>query len=302
MSPHDLEDLLCRAAITPADAMVALVEALDGETQQQLELELRERLETLPVPVGGRTSGAFATQRFKAEQLLGALESIFGDPSRLLEASRREWIHGGSHAVYLRVLARHGDRDHAVRMALAILEQPSLSEPELETVVGGVLHLPVGFRSAVHSLSEAPTAEGFRALLRFAPIERREEHATYALRVLASLGVEHEQLFPLAVGEGLMQSAIELAESGDVPASLAASCVELGGLPRSRVLGLAARAAAVRGEDFCAVRFLREARSEGARPDELEQDLSFVRLHATVELELMLARAGLTRPRAPIYG
>jgi hypothetical protein len=120
--------------------------------------------------------------------------------------------------------------------------------------------------------------------------------------VLARLYAPADLLFPLAVAESLLSSAIVLAEGGDVTPACAAACADGEGLPKTRVLGLAARAAAVRGEDFCAVRFLKEARAKGAKDEELAGDLEFVRLHATVELERMLVLAGLATPRTPIYG
>ncbi|MEO0325763.1 MAG: hypothetical protein AAF447_22595, partial [Myxococcota bacterium] len=214
-----------------------------------------------------------------------------GDASRLLHVERRRWLAGGDVIRYCEQLRRFGEGELAVALARTTLARLPPVEPPLQERLGAFLTaavpMPGSWRRAIDALRREPSREAMKALLRFTPPERRAAQLRLVLEALEDAGVSADERFVLAAVAGPGEEATLLAESGFVaPATIEAEAHT----DAACWLGLAARAACVRGDRLGTVRLLRKAPS--LRPG----DLAFVADHADRELHRMLQRAGLSLP------
>ncbi len=268
--------------------------ALDDATIDRFLSKAADALVDLPVPIGTRARGPAVERRRAVERLVGRLRARQGDYDVLVRVEREAWLRGGSHLGYMGVLREAGRGSEAAVLARTLLANEDCAErEELEGFLASLSSPPQGWEIAVADLAAEPTMERWRELWRFTPRGVLHERVRHTLRLLRRLGVDPEVLFELATSRGVTADAVELAESGLVsPQLIERRSADAAAGARAVWLGLAARAALVRGDRLGTVRLLRAA-FEANAPDLVAQDLAFVREHADDELREMLGRAGL---------
>lgn len=280
-------------ALPGSDEVLARVRSLGRDVQASLEAELRTTLAALPLPAFPHAGGELLRHRTRIELLLGAVEAERGDDRRLVEAARRAWVNGGGHLAYLRVLLAAGRRDHALRLAMSLLLQRTDEHEAIDTLVADVLALSSPMRRAIDALTAAPTKDAFVALTRFFRGPEREDRLRYVATRLEGRGHAARVVFDLLVAAGPGEALADLVESGRVsPALVARRGADMPSADRAAFLGLAARAAAVRGAGFEAVRYLCEARSSGRDRASLVADVTLVRAHAEPWVHRALSSSG----------
>lgn len=301
MGPSVREPFRAAVEWVAPDVLLDLVIRWDASTLARASTWARGELSSLPAPMHPYAAGTLVRRRTRLEILLGAIESrSAGDDARLVEAARREWVHGASHATYLRLLLRLGRREHAVKLGLSLLEENSDEFGEVRAMLDRTLRLPEGTEAKIAELVAEPVLARWLDVVRFWSAEDRDLRVRYLVVRLLGEGVEPDRIFRLVATEGPIEPLVDLVERGIVaPSVVVAFASELGTASRASFLGLAARAAASRGESFLAARLLRDARSLGRKPEELEADLAYVRAHADACLTRALRASGFPPP-API--
>jgi hypothetical protein len=295
---------------SPLRALDALLEAVDrGEPVdpeelvrdlphpwlEPLEREAQRRLAGLPTPIGRAVDSSEARKHRVLRRVMGWARSRRGDPSLLLEVAREDWLGGGRHARYLRLLMEHGRGSEALAMAHTLIEHgDDRDRPELESLMADAAQVPEGWSEAVRAFAREPSIGAWKELLRFTPHDRIEQRQRYTLALLRQLDVPPEVLFDCAAHEGVTSEAIDLAERGLVdPHHIEGRAAQAPGAGAGVWLGLAARAACVRRDRFNTVRLLREAVQSSPSSDLAQRDVAFVRAHADDELHTLLDSAGL---------
>lgn len=304
-----LETLAMTSPLRALDALLSAVERgedVDPESLvrdlphpwlEPLEREAQRRLDALPTPIGRTVESPQARQHRVLRRVMGWVRSRQGDPSLLLEVSREDWLSGGRHAQYLRILMDHGRSTEAVAMARTLIEHgDDRDRRELESLMADAAQVPEGWSEAVRAFAREPSVRAWHELLRFTPHDRFEQRQRYTLALLRQLDVPPEVLFDCATHEGVSSDAIELAERGLVdPQRIEARAADAPTGAEAVWLGLAARAACVRGDRFNTVRLLREVMASTLPADMAQRDLQFVRARADAELHALLDSAGLPR-------
>lgn len=292
-----------RAAVewVEPDVLLDLIGRWDDATVARADRWARSELAILPLPVHPYASGALVRRRTRLEILLGAIESrLAGDDARLVEAARREWVHGASHATYLRLLFRLGRREHAVKLALSLLEERSDEFGEVRAMLDRALRLPPGTDVRIAELVANPSESTWLDVVRFWSSTEREFRIRYLIVRMLGEGVSPDLIFRLVATEGPIDPVVDLVERGIVdPATIIAFAADLSFVDRSAFYGLAARSAAARGESFRAARYLRDARKLGRKHEALDADLAYVRAHADASLTRALSASGF--PGAPTF-
>jgi hypothetical protein len=275
----------------------ALVRDLPHPWLEPLEREAQRRLDALPTPIGRAVETTAARQHRVLRRVMGWVRSRQGDPSLLLEVCREDWLAGGRHARYLRILMDHGRSAEAVAMARTLIEHgDDRDRRELETLMADAAQVPEGWSEAVRAFAREPSLRAWQDLLRFTPADRVEQRQRYTMALLRQLDVPPEVLFDCASHDGVSAEAIELAERGLVdPQHIEAKATAASSNGGAVWLGLAARSACVRGDRFNTVRLLREVMQSSLPPDIAQRDLQFVRAQADEELHALLDSAGLPR-------
>ncbi|MEM1417328.1 MAG: hypothetical protein AAGH15_20690 [Myxococcota bacterium] len=270
------------------------VPTLEGGTRRDLAARLRDELRRLPTPI--RPQGPRHTARLLLEEVLGWIELFeSGDAERLLRVERSRWLSGGDVVRYCEQLRRFGDEEMAEALARTVVGRepgiaPRLRE-RLEAFLAAGDPLPGSLHRAIDRLGAEPSLDAMRALLRFTPEELRPTRLRRVIEVLEEAGVGADERFRLAAVLGPSAEALRLAESGAVaPATIEA--LAGGADDPGPWLGIAARAACVRGDRLGTVRLLRGALAAGALA---RGDLAFIRHHGDAELRTMLERAGVPR-------
>jgi hypothetical protein len=274
-----------------------LVKDLPHPWLDPLAREAERRLAGLPTPIGRTVQGPAASQHRALRRVLGWVHSRQGDPSLLLEVAREDWLGGGSHARYLRLLMDHGRGSEALAMARTLLEHgDGRDRRELEALMADAAQVPEGWIEAVRAFAQQPSLQAWQELLRFTPQDLIEQRLRYTLALLRNLDVPPDVLFDCATQDGVTSEAIDLAERGLVdPHRIEARAARAPSESAAIWLGLAARAACVRGDRFNTVRLLREVVQSTLPPDITRRDVRFVRSHADDELHALLDSAGLPK-------
>lgn len=275
----------------------ALVRDLPHPWLEPLEREAQRRLDRLPTPIGRAVDSSEARQHRVLRRVLGWTRSRQGDASLLLEVAREDWLSGERHARYLRILMDHGRSTEAVAMARTLIEHgDDRDRRELEALMADAAQVPEGWSEAVRAFARAPSVEAWQELLRFTPHDRIEQRQRYTLALLRTLEVPPEVLFDCATHDGVTSEAIELAERGLVdPHHIETRADAAPAGSEALWLGLAARAACVRGDRFNTVRLLRDVVHSSLPPDLARRDVQFVRDRADAELHALLDSAGVPR-------
>lgn len=290
----------------PIEHALAEVLAWDEAYADVLERAWRDAYESLPVPVFPGGASELADRRAEVEAFVAAAEARRGQPARLLALARARFVRSGAAGAYLALLARFGEREHAIELALSILDDAdgqaagSIASPSRQDVrafLAELLELPPGFEAALDALALAPTLEGWQSLSRFSSPEHRAHRMRYAAIRLTSLGVGGDAVFALVATEGKGSYADSLAERGFVsPTRIVAFASELARGDRARLFGLAFRSAVVRGEAFLAVRMLRACREAGRDAESMADDRAFAFAHGTSAVKSAL---GFGRAEGP---
>ena len=269
--------------------------ALDGATIDRFLDAAEAALADLPVPIGVRARGPVVDRRRAIDRLVGRLRARRGEFEALVRAERDAWLRGGSHLGYMEVLRDSGRATEAAVLARTLLAKDGCAERgELEDFLKSLSSPPQGWEEAVVDLADDPSIERWESLWRFTPEEVYEERVRYTLLLLRRMGVDPDRLFELATSRGVMPDAIELVETGSVsPRTIEERALRAPGTARAIWLGLAARAAMIRGDRFGTVRLLKAAYETHHPEFPPMLDLEFVREHADAELQSMLDRAGL---------
>lgn len=271
--------------------------ALPWAAVERFLSEGERALRELPVPIGASIGGPAVERRRAIERLVGRLRARRGDYDAFVEAERSAWLRGGSHVTYVRALREAGRTTEAAVLCRTLLAEEDCAEREqLEEFLASLASPPEGWESAVAEFARDPSAERWEELWRFTPEDLLDERVRYTLSLLRRLGVDPETLFHLATWRGVVPDAVELVESGLVSPQVVERRAERS-TPTGRPvwLGLAARAALVRGDRLGTVRLLKAAFETHHPESRPVHDLEFVREHADEELHDMLDRAGLPR-------
>lgn len=261
-----------------------------------LEGRVDERRQELPIPIGPFADSPIVRQRRAVDRLAAYLRELRGDREELVAAERIVWLRGGPHIAYLQVLVEAGRQTEATGLARTLLER---AEGDDQTALSGFLadvsHAPDGWSEAVGAFATDPSPDGWDGLFRFTPDGVAPERKRYTLYLLLRLGVDPTTVFLYASRGGVTSEAALLAEQGLVEPVAIERRAEDVGAERLGFLGLAARAACVRGDRLGTVRLLRAAHGESPTVPP-RTDLEFVFGHADPELVEMLERAGIRRP------
>jgi hypothetical protein len=292
-----LAELLDRAARDEVVDVEGFVRALEQGERRRLAARIGEIKGALPAPIGPQVEGPDARRHRTLGRLQAWTDAFDGHPEELLAIARREWLKGGSHARYLRLLLEFGRAAQAVSTARALLAHEDCSDrAELEALIAQAARPPGGWDEAVAAFARDPSIDGWDRLLRFTPDDVYDQRVRYTLRLLRELEVDPDTLFRCATHVGVTPEAIELVDRGEVsPALVLERAGRSSAETRPLWLGLAARAACVRGDRFTTVRLLREAVAAAGSADVLTLDVRFVRDHGDDELQHLLDRAGLPR-------
>jgi hypothetical protein len=292
-----LENLLAAAERGEGADVGSLVEPLSEPDLDSLEQAVRRELGALPVPIGRQVDDPPARKRRVLDRVLAWIRAKRGDPSDLLALAREDWLAGGRHADYLRLLMEYGRPADAIAMARTLLQHGHTHHrSELEGLMEEAARPPEGWADAVRQFARAPSQEGWKRLIRFIPQDRYEERVRYTLALLQSLEVQGDVLFRCATYEGVTAEAIELVEKGQVDPRVVEERAERSTKEgRPLWLGLASRAACVRGDAFSTVRLLRQACAYPDTGGAVTRDIAFVRARAGEQMRELLDRAGIPR-------
>lgn len=275
----------------------ALVNDLPEEGLDPLAEEAHRRLAALPAPIGRKIDTPAARVHRALRRVLAWIRTRRGDPSLLLEVAREDWLGGGKHAAYLRLLMEHGRGSEALAMARTLLEHgDDRDRHELVGLMADAAQVPEGWAEAVRHFAAEPSIERWQALLRFTPEELFDQRVRYTLALLRGLEVPPHVLFDCATHDGITPEAIDLAERGLVePSRIEARAAQGPANARALWSGLAARSACARGDRFNTVRLLRDVVQSDLPRDLIRRDVRFVRNRADRELHSLLDKAGLPR-------
>lgn len=294
--PRDALDALLTAAENgePVDPAAA-IRSLAVDRLQAIEVRAREELARLPVLIGRGGDAPVHRRRRMLDRVLATIDAQRGRPDRLLSLAREDWLSGGRHASYLRLLVEHGRAHEAMHIARALLERADGSDrTSIERVVRDAGQPPRGWDDAVRRFARSPSVASWDDLLRFIPEPVYELRLRHTLALLRHLDVEPEIIFRCAARSGITADAIELAEEGQVSPKVIEERARSSDPPVSGLwYGLAARAACVRGDGFSTVRLLRAMAASGIERERIDDEIRFVRSRADDELRLLLDRAGV---------
>lgn len=295
-TPASFEEIVEHVQASRID-VEAWTNALDHASLDQFLQAARAALAELPVPISVSARGEALDRRRAVLRLLGRLLARRGDYETLIQAEREAWLRGGSHVDYVSVLRDAGRSEEAAILARTLLAKKGCTERgELEDFLKSLSSPPSGWEEAVVDLADDPSTERWEALWRFTPEDVYFERVRYTLLLLRRMGVDPNRLFELATWQGVVPDAIELVESGTVsPRTVELRADRAPDAARGIWLGLAARAALVRGDRFGTVRLLKAAFDTHDPEFPPTIDLEFIRAHADDELQSMLDRAGLPR-------
>jgi hypothetical protein len=213
-----------------------------------------------------------------------------------LRAAERRWLNGDSALPVVRLLEAQGAKVEAAvvaRLALSRSECPDAEE--LEAALSRIAAAPAGWAEALAAFAKAPTSEGWRELMRFAPTEYLYQRTRDAIRRLRKLGVDGDSLFRCASEYGLTPDLIELVEDGCVAVETIVERAARSGGARTAYIGLAAEAAFLKGDMLGTVRLLRESIAHENEWCTAIPHVSFVRERASPEQIDLLDRAGIPR-------
>ncbi len=275
--------------------MGELIEGLTEPEREQVVAFCQERLHALPVPIGARASGPAVRRRRTLERGVAWVDALRGEPNELLRLMRIKWLRGAPHVSYLNALVRFGRKNDACVLARSLLDDPACEQRALlEEMLATVARAPDGWDEAVEVFVRAPSVEMWRELFQFVPPRAVEERTRHTIRLMQRLGVGGDVVFRYASLTGALADLVEVIESGEVdPAAVIARSAT--SRAPSIWLGLAARAACARGDDFLCVRLLREALATTAKRELLFPDLMFVWDHANEGLTRLLESANVPR-------
>jgi hypothetical protein len=270
-------------------------DGLDWSQAATLEPRVDAELARLPVPIAPAADGPLIRRRRALERLAGWLRSRRGDCGLLVAAERIVWLRGGSHVAYLAVLGRAGREAEAASLARTLLARPDCpGREQIEEFLGALSHPPEGWSDAVAAFAASPSLAGWEALWLFTPDDVLYERKRHTLDLMRRLDVDPELLFRCATHGGITADAVALVERGEVdPRLVEERGAESTAEGRPLWLGLAARAACVRGDRLGTVRLLKAALADAQPGFEPTADVEFVRAHADRELKDMLDAAGI---------
>lgn len=243
--------------------LAGLTEPERAQIREWVDAKIRER----PIAISELVESPKG--RF-LERVAAWLIVLDGGPSeQALAAERLAWLRGGDRLVYLQRMARLGDEQKAFALARSMLTRADdVTAERIERFLRGDALLPEGFDRQVAQLDQHATRADVDEILRFVPypVRQRAIH-----RISEALRDADPALrFEVACLDGPTTEAIAMVEAGDVPATAVvkvADSREPDARGRSLWLGLAARAAAARGDHLGVVRLLREAlEAEGQDP------------------------------------
>lgn len=290
-----IEDALARSERGESVDLGELIEPLAEMERTHVASFCRARLDSLPVPIGARASGPAVRRRRALERGIAWVDALRGEPNELLRLMRIKWLRGAPHLTYLNALIRFGRKNDACVLARSLLDDPTCEQrPALEKMLARVSRAPDGWDEAVELFVREPSADGWHELFRFVPPHTVEERTRHTIRLMQGLGVSGDVIFRYASLTGALADLVSVIESGEVdPAAVIARSAD--SAAPAIWLGLAARAACTRGDDFLCVRLLREALSTTPKQELLVPDVMFVWDHASDALTTLLESAKIPR-------
>jgi hypothetical protein len=214
----------------------------------------------------------------------------------LRNAERRWLLEGQSALPVVKLLEGQGAKAEAAAVARLALARPDCQDAaELEAMLARIAAVPAGWDEALAGFAKAPTPEGWRELMRFAPLEYFYQRTRDAIRRLRKLGVDGDSIFRCASEYGITPDLIELVEDGCVAVATIVERAARSGGARTAYIGLAAEAAFLRGDMLGTVRLLREAIAHENEWCTAVPHVFFIRERASPEQIDLLDRAGIPR-------
>jgi hypothetical protein len=212
-----------------------------------------------------------------------------------LRNAERRWLkEEGSALPVVRLLEAQGARVEAATVARLALVRPGCRDAEeLEAALARLAAAPPAWEQALADFATAPTPEGWRDLMRFAPTESIYLWTRDAICRLRKLGVDGDSLFRCASEYGMTPDLIELVEDGCVAVETIVERAARSGGARTTYIGLAAEAAFLRGDMLGTVRLLRESISHENEWCSALPHVFFIRERASPEQIELLDRAGI---------
>jgi hypothetical protein len=211
-----------------------------------------------------------------------------------LRNAERRWLNGESALPVVRLLEAQGAKVEAAAVARLALGRPDCQDAEeLEKALARLAATPAGWEEALASFAKAPTPDGWRELMRFAPLEYIYQRTRDAIRRLRKLGVDGDSLFRCASEYGITPDLIELVEDGGVAVETIVERAARSGAARTTYIGLAAEAAFLRGDMLGTVRLLRDSMAHENDWCSVLPHVYFIRERASPEQANLLDRAGI---------
>ncbi|MBI5536464.1 MAG: hypothetical protein HY898_27325 [Deltaproteobacteria bacterium] len=280
--------------------LVTWLDDLGDDDIELIEHWARATLEALPTPLRPSGGSELGQRRIILRRLGAEAAARRNRPDDLLALLLADWRdHGESPAPYIEQLVRYG-RDHlaAVMSRYALSKEDCPERKRIEAALESIGAPPNGWQEAVLAFACAPSVAAWERLMQFTPDDVFYHRTRNTLQMLIQMGVDGDILFQCATRYGSTPDAIELVERGLVtPETVVHRGRQGPTTARGLWLGLAARAALVRGDRFGAVRLLKEAveTADPAFPPLTE--VWAIREMADDELNEILDKAGVPRWR-----
>jgi hypothetical protein len=281
-----------------ATDVVAWLDDLGDDDIALIEHSARAALDALPTPLRPSRGSELERRRAILRRLAAESAARRNRPDELLALLLANWRdHGDSPAQYIEHLVRYGREDMAAVVARFVLSKADCPERKrIEVALESIGAPPNGWQEAVLAFACAPSVAAWERLMQFTPDDVLYYRTRNTLQTLIQMGVDGDILFRCATRYGSTPDAFELVERGLVaPETIVQRGREGPTTARGIWLGLAARAALVRGDRFGAVRLLKEAveTADPAFPPLTE--VWAIRELADDELNEILDKAGVPR-------
>ncbi len=279
------------------EAMVRAVEeggAVPDDAPGDLEVWARSAMAEIPVPLRPRPDQPLTRRRRALRFIAAEMARRRGDAAELEALLRDDWLTGGSAVPYIKLLLAVGRKEEAGIYGRLAAAHAKADSSEIDALLQDAADAADSWVAAVRAFVEDPSEDGWDDLMRFVPGDAFYERARFTLALLIRFGVDPDLVFWCATRDGVTPDAIGLAETGAAsPNAIRKRAAHGSSLSIGLWLGLAAQSALARGDQFLAVRLLREAYEKHMSPFEPLSSAMWIREHADDELHAMLDSAGI---------
>ena len=280
------------------EEVVAWLDDVGDDDLVLIEHWARATLDALPTPLRSSRGSELERRRTILRRLAAECTARRGNPDELLAQLLADWRdYADSPAPYIEHLVLYGRSHMAAVMARYVLSEADCPERKrIEAALESVGAPPDGWQEAVLAFARAPSVDAWDRLMQFTPDDVFYHRTRNTLQMLMQMGVDGDILFRCATRYGCTPDALELVERGLVaPETIVQRGREGPTTALGLWLGLAARAALVRGDRFGAVRLLKEAVETADPAFPPLSEVWAIRELADDELNEILDKAGVPR-------